>query len=647
MLNTKKLLYILPDAAYIAEVLPTKKAHTFSIHAFRQINGQFIDENEFIAENVQKLIHKIEPEEYCLILPDFLFTNTIIDVKETKESAVKEYVKEQLLPSLELSKETHEIDTFILTQHGGKTKVQLSALEKSLLDPIREAIHSQKVTIASISPLSWTIKSLISLEPSLSTIQIGEMLYLALHYIGIDQTISFSISETANIVETVKTLKGAEPNIQTMYLMTNGVVEQQIKDQLSGTLPIQQLTNSSDDTEGIPTFIKQVIQAGARTLDLPELPIPRFSLGKQKTGAKEKVQVEEKEDLKQELASSASTEAVYLNTQDTSELLTESITETILPPPTVPVPLVNLTTSIPELEVSQINPIDENPKLSSENKPVAHILSLDDEVELDAELEPLIELNEQELDLSVVSHTAQAEIVITHQVTEDVLPTVSELKNKVPTAPKTELVPDAPTMLPSTYQSIMIEKTEVEIPSSTPFPPSPRKVIKNNNDAAVLFKIILITLGALVTTVVVGVGVGFSLLKLSEKNESGLNANPVVQTSAAPSIAPAPSPLPSPSPVVVTIDKSKFKVLVVNATTTPGLAGKVKSSLAAAGYKLITTGNAKGTYTTKGNFLLIADTEKGLLSTLTKDSELTLTLGSNKVTEDANGSYSAVIVIAE
>src|SRR5476651_1912074 len=117
MLNTKKFFYILPDAAYIAEVLPTKKAHTFSIHAFRQINGSFIDENEFIAENVQKLNRKIEPEEYQLILPDFLFTNTIIDVNETKEAAVKEYIKEKLLPTLDLSKETHEIDTFILTQH--------------------------------------------------------------------------------------------------------------------------------------------------------------------------------------------------------------------------------------------------------------------------------------------------------------------------------------------------------------------------------------------------------------------------------------------------------------------------------------------------------------------------------------------------
>ncbi len=680
MLNTKKLLYILPDAAYIAEVLPTKKPHTFSIHAFRQINGQFMDENEFIAENVQKLIHKLDPEEYSLILPDFLFTNTIIDVKETKESAVKEYIKEKLLPSLDLSKETHEIDTFILTQHGGKSKIQLSALEKSVLDPIRGAIGDQKVVISHISPLSWTIKSIISLEPSLSTIQIGEMLYLALHYIGVDQTISFSITETANIVETVKTLKGAEPNIQTMYLLTNGVVEQEIKDQLSGTLPIQQLTNTSDETEGIPSFIKQIIQAGARTLDLPEQPIPRFSLGKDSTSKTKEAKVEIAP-LKEE-----SLPEVTHKKQMIEEIEDEPSEDSVLPPPSLPMPTVAAVAAVvPHLEKTNINPETENPKLSMENRPKAQVLSLDED---DDEM-----IEEEEEIITPIKHIAQEEITITHQVTEgttedgdelsDVTDQVEEseteaevesetesepetddlfdqtnervvqslfapdMKNKTPTAPKTELVPDAPTVLPSSYKTTMIEKKEVEISSSPTASPSPRKVIKNNNDAGALFKIILITLGALITTVVVGVGIGFGLLKLSEKNNSGLDANPVVQTSASPVAVASPSPSPSPSPVAVTIDKMKFKILVVNATTVAGQAGKVKTSLTTAGFKSIATGNAKGAYSTKGNFLLVEDSQKGTLSSLTKDSGLTLTLGTDKKAEDPSGTYDAVIVIAE
>lgn len=670
MMNTKKLLYILPDAAYIAEVLPTKKAHTFSIHAFRQINGSFIDENEFIAENVRKLIHKIDAEEYHLILPDFLFTNTIIDIKETKESAVKEYLKEKLLPSLDLSKETHEIDSFILTQHAGKSKVQLSALEKSLMDPVREAAHDRKVIISHISPLSWTIKSVISLEPSLSTIQIGEMLYMALHYIGIDQTISFNISETANVIETVKTLKGAEPNIQTMYLLTNGVVEQQIKEQLSGTLPIQQLTNLTDETEGIPSFIKQIILAGARTLDIPEQPIPRFSLGKESTSAASAVSKTSEMPVK--------TPPPMIDEEEPKATKTLQVIpdiepeETALPVPSMPVPTAPpVLAEVPDL--SEITNMSEQlasstPKLTQATRPVPLALTLDDEPEDEAtevasEVAPATtveSLEPEEEDDGFVEPFSEPEFAKTKPAVEEEAEVVTP---KTPTAPRAELVPTAPVVLPSSYKPTQeeeideneegeeeeteeeeeVEEEETAVPVKTT-PQSTRKVIKNNNDAGALFKIILITLGALVTTVAVGVGIGFGLLKMSE---NGGMDTPVVETTPTPVPSLAPSPSASPSAAPVSIDKTKFKILVVNATTVAGQAGKIKASLTSAGYKSVATGNAKGSYPKEGNYLLVSDSNKGTLSTLSKDSGLTLGLGTTKATEDPNDTYDAVIVIAE
>jgi len=52
MLNTEKLLYILPDLTYLAELLPGKKEHTYTIQSFKQINGNFLDDNEFISANI-------------------------------------------------------------------------------------------------------------------------------------------------------------------------------------------------------------------------------------------------------------------------------------------------------------------------------------------------------------------------------------------------------------------------------------------------------------------------------------------------------------------------------------------------------------------------------------------------------------------
>jgi hypothetical protein len=652
MLNTKKFLYILPDTAYVAELLPGKKPHTFSIHAFRQVNGSFIDENEFIAENVEKLIKKIDADEYHLVLPDFLFTNTMVDVNETSEAEVKKYLKEKLLPELGLAKDTHEIDTFILTQHQGKTKVQLSALEKSLLTPIRKAAAEQKINISHISPLSWTIKSVISLEPSLSTVQIGGMLYLAQHYIGVDQAVSFKIEETENIVETVKTLKGAEPNIQTMYLLTNALVENDLKEKLSGTLPIQQLSNYADDQEGIPSFIKNIIEAAAKTLDINDYPVPKFNIGKFDPTAEE-VKKEEKTEEEPDTVTQSPEESTETKTETKEEEMT-----TDLPTPTLPTPA----TSAVEPEITAMETAVESTTVSA-TKP----LSLDDEIlplpttqdtgviasMPDTSVSPIEPISPPEQENKVESP------VITSPVIEPITPpSVEPVITPSVTAPLSAPAPAQPILVQPLTQAPPIMPQNTPFTSNMPVSTGPttsilppagptRPVIKNKSDASALIRMTLITLGALIVTVVVGVGVGFLALSLSEKKNAGLNHNPVVESTTTPTPTIAPSPTPSPSPLVA-IDKSKLKILVVNATTTSGKASKFKKLLTDTGYTTVDTGNAKGEYKeNEGTLILMKEKDQNLIDTMQKDSGTTLTYKDGVATEDAKAAYDVVIVLAE
>lgn len=296
MLNTNKLLYILPDVAYLAELMPDKKPSTFTIESFRQINGDYMDEDNLKPESILKLFQKLEPKEtYQLILPDFLFTNTIVNVDAKSDSKIKQYLTEELLPDLDLDPDTHQIDTTVLTEHGDKTRVQLSALEKSLLEPIQVSAQQTKVTIKNISPLSWTMKSLISLEPSISVVQISSQLYVALHYIGVDQTSQASVDKVENIYETIKTFKGSESSIQTVYLLSNESVEKQLKEHLSDTLPIQQLASKQDDDSKIPSYVKKAIETSMRTLSISDYPVPQFELGEAPQGASIEVSTNEPE----------------------------------------------------------------------------------------------------------------------------------------------------------------------------------------------------------------------------------------------------------------------------------------------------------------------------------------------------------------
>ncbi len=127
--------------------------------------------------------------------------------------------------------------------------------------------------------LSWSIKALISLEPSISVIQIGNALYLAEHYIGVDQTSESKIDDIQKVVETVRTLKGAEPSIQTLYLLSDGKVEKTLKEELKEIVPLQQMSQKDTDRK-LPSHVQVVIEAALKTLSIADFPAPRFTLGK-------------------------------------------------------------------------------------------------------------------------------------------------------------------------------------------------------------------------------------------------------------------------------------------------------------------------------------------------------------------------------
>jgi hypothetical protein len=651
MLNTRKLIYLLPEVCFITELVPGKKPHTFVIQSFRQINGQFMDEEDLVTENVLKLFNKLEPETYTLILPDFLFTNTIIDVAESDESGVREYLLKKLLPSLGLSKETHQLETFILTQHQNKTKVQLSGLEKSILGPVYDVAQERKITIDAVCPLSWTLKSVISLEPSLSALELGKHIYVAQHYIGVDQSIFFSIDELGNVVESVKTLRGAEPNLQTLYLLTSPQTESELKGKLKQRIPLQQLAEDETSVEGLPAHIKTAIEAAAKTLDIEDYPVPHFTLEKYEATAEKAEVKEEPETLKVE-KEEAEPEIVSKPFSLESEDLDEPAKDEETPLPTPKPRIVEET-----IEEKSTEPISA-PTLPSTTTPITAVSAA-------AAVTP------------AVTAPVEAKLPSIAEVPEEKL----EEKMALPELPGTDVIPstvgtektqfvDKDSMGINESQGAIMTDTdngdwlggdgvESDEPEETTAAPAAsmatrstasavrtRSVIRNRSGSGSLFKMIGITLGALLITVAVGVGIGFVLLKSSEKDapvNQGLAPTP--KASAVVQASPSPVATASASAAPVTIARDKTKILVVNASGVNGLAGKMKTNLTQAGYKTVDTANAKGKYD-KGFFALMKTANSELLAQLEKDSKVKVTAGTqDKSVEDPKSAYDVVFVV--
>ncbi len=688
MLNTKKLLYILPDLAYIAELLPAKKEHAFSIQSFRQVNGEFIGENEFVPEHIVKLFSKIEKDDYFLILPDFLFTNTIINVEETSEAKIKEHLNQQLLPKLNITSETHEIETFALTEFKGTSKVQFSAIEKTVLGPIRAAAEESGVNIVGVSPLSWTMKSVISLEPSISILQIGDQLYSAEHYIGIDQTSNASVDNPESIAETVKTLKGAEPNIQTVYLLVNEVVEKSLADELSGTLPTQQLASFKEDDSKMPSYVRQIIETSMKTLSIEDYPVPRFLLGPASEEEKKLFIVEQVEELdpedqaeddslvdseavvpEQEVGEETEAEVEEETEIDAAEESKEDseadIAGAVLPAPSTLTSLPEPTTAeledkgadkMQKTDETETKDIDsQEPETDAESLPLpGAVESVGSASAVEAVSEPAID-EPKPVEAKEKSSEKKAEPEVKREEPPSALkpeslaaPATSEQEKEIGTTDRNS---DQETKKEEAEDSGEIDLTQFALGGDKatvdPVKEAPDKkqkqVIKNSSGIGNMLKMIFITLAVFAATVAIGIGVGLGLLSVANRNAAEPAPTPVATAE------PAETPEETPEPVTEEdLALEDLSILVVNATTRAGYAGTIQRALSTAGFGTVNAGNASGEYD-PGVYVLMEEENSELLRVLRQESGLDLVYleDTDASEEDPRGTYDAVVVLAE
>lgn len=624
-----RLLYILSDLAYIAKLNPTKKAHEFVISDFHQLNGQFLDENSLIEKNIKKLVDKLEPGTYQLILPDFLFTNTMVNVKVKTEEEVKDYLNDHLLVDLKIDKEDFYLHTSVLSNYAGSFKVQLTALEKGIILPLVKALkNNNDLKITAIAPLSFSVKSLVSLEPSVSILQINRELYLAQHYIGVDQCFNTSIDNANDFADTVKTLKGVEPSIQTLYLLSDALVDQKIKEALSDTLPVQQLAEPTPEGEKIPSYIKKIIEAGAKTFSIPDYLLPQFEIDKNYDKELDTKQLEEA-DLEDETSAAVISKPAVIGEENiaaesddqTSESSEEIDVEKDLSEqePTanevLPKDLESETLPSPKkLDLQEINQVKTQKDLEQETK---------------QELEPEAKDIDQE-----IKEEAQQE-------------STKNIKNKQEASKSAAGEIDLAQFANLAIDPSVLNKKDAQKFNKEPSMSDSKPVIKNTTEGKSVLKMIGIAFFSLVLTAAIGIGLGYGILQLTNKQPADVKPSDETVDLIEEEVT------PTPEPEKVTINKEDYQLLVVNATTKAGYAGEIANALEEAGFPDVAAKNARGKYE-EGNYLLFSDlneateaTHQALLKEVGELTKLDWELSDKIAGEDSEGTFQAVLVLAK
>jgi hypothetical protein len=704
MVGTQKLLYILPDLAYTAEILKGKKEGEYSVQSFHQVNGEFMADDNLLPENLKKLFDKIEAEEYTLVLPDFLFADTIVSVPGTDDAVIAGYLRNDLLPKIGVSTLTHETKTTILMQRKSESRVQFTALEKEIADMLGGILANRGIKILDIVPLSWTVKSLVSLEPSVSVVQIGTRLYLAEHYVGVNQTSNAPLDSVENIVETITTLKGADPNLQTLYLLTNSLVEEKMRAGLSKTLPVQQLTLPGDDNLQMPSYVKQLIEAAGATLNDKNYPVPHFALG----GSALVTSVLPAEDVEEVVVAE-----VEEKPAETEEVVPE--TEEVVEGETVEaVEEKNAEEAGEGEEVVAEEKTDEaeaGQETQSSDEEVQKEETTDDKEAGDSEAEAT---KADKTEVAVEAKSAEPELVIGKMATDAAATVVapvavaavaSEAKSDdevkaeksaekpvekeaeattEPTPEKTsekvvEKVAEKPVEKPVASSEPRVEpkaepkldkkeatadnaatsdQVEAKKDEADPMAAKIEKLArkeetpkKKGRTVADFFKKLLLFIFIFALTIAVGLGVGYAVLRFTG-GETGPEVEPIVVEEIVEE---------EPIEIVVDdeatesadlngddvaeLDLGEMSGLVVNATGVAGMAGNVATALTNDGFGTVNTGNARGTYTETVDLVKMPARNSALINALEAATGLSLTFDDDYTIEDPSGDYDAVIVI--
>jgi hypothetical protein len=169
-------------------------------------------------------------------------------------------------------------------------------------------------------------------------------------------------------------------------------------------------------------------------------------------------------------------------------------------------------------------------------------------------------------------------------------------------------------------------------------------IIKNKTGVNSMLKMVFVSLSVFFLTVGVGVGLGLGYLTISNKDAATDQPEVIAEeVPAAEEGQPEASPTPSPEPEIA---KDEIEILIVNATTKAGYAGQIKSLLTADDFENIDAGNAKGDYE-EGNYILMKEENSGLIDLISEATDLEFVYSDEIKTEDIQGNYDAVIVLAE
>ncbi|MEO8581004.1 MAG: LytR C-terminal domain-containing protein [Patescibacteria group bacterium] len=604
------ILYLASEPSFFAILEGDSKKQ--ELKDVTRIDFPLIEKGIINKENFVHALKSLEQKSIHLVASDDIFYHHISDYVLDAKKNIEEEIKETVSTVFADKKEPLHIVTVDLAKTSKMQTVQITAMTKANLATLAEASEETGVKIESIIPASFVVKAFVSVDPSLFLLATPQSFLLTSHYIGVDFAQNLESDEAKELINTVKTLKKERPHIQHIYICADPDTLSSLKEDLTEVLPIQDVEVKDIKSElDTPFFLKALTQ-GVKEVVENDFPLPHFSIQNAEPRAEKKTS-EEKKEMK-EVAEALEDIKEKETVEPIAEILKEVKAEE------------KKKEQEEKEEETQKETVEANETAEEESKP---------QVETETEVKTSIEVKK-----------------VVESVDE---PTLEAPKMPAPTVmPVPKLLAES-TMTSSNSPRAAIEKEEVapktiEAPAKVVVHSGTTTTVSRSTNTTTkpvkkmnVFRYLLLTLGVALAISLVGGGIVISQQALSDKNNSPLQT-PI--SSVSPTEAPD-EKTPTPEPTAPPIDLKKLDVLILNATSIAGKAGKTAAAIKKAGANSVVAGNAKDKYET-GTYIMFAKPDlAGAKSELEKVTELSFDEKEMSAKENPDDKYDVVVILNE
>lgn len=483
-----------------------------------------------------------------------------------KDALTDEAIGQRLQDEFQIDISAYEFATQRASLSRDKVQVSVSGLETGVYQDLLAWLPGLMPKKLWIMPFSWFLVPLKSVEPVLLAVENGKnSLLVSHHYLGVDDARELSFEDLA---EYVISRKEERKETHLLYVQAASKTFKKIETTLGEVVAVHPLM-SDVESEPLQAVISEVMLKGSDTL--AEL------LHFEEAGLSPEDAIDAKEaDEAEVLADEAESDS-----EADSDL--PGLVPPVLPTPVPPVAAPSVSrrvlveTDLEEVDEDLEKDFDEPQVITTEVDSIILIENADDDTRV-------VVLNDADDDSE--DETREAEEVESAEEAE----TAEEIE-EVEETPVVEVV--------DPISRMAAERSGQRAARVVDATPNDRyREVKPRRSWGGVF---LVFFGMVALTVIIGGAVYWSQQVQPQQQA-------LIPSEVAPTPTPVPTPAPTPVPTTLTLaEKKQLNMVVYNATTRAGLAGRYQSALNEAGWNVTSTGNATGEYEEAGVFIFTSD----------------------------------------